>query len=156
MAPGSTSLSALLEQEHHDIDAGIEAFVDGLARGELPTAELGRAVDALRRHIYLEEAFLFPPLRAAGLLAPVLVMLREHGEIWRILDAIESLDPAAAPDGVRDRCRELLDLLAAHNAKEEPIVYPRGDAELDDEQTAELRTFIESGRMPDGWVCAQA
>lgn len=156
MAPGSTTLSALLEQEHHEIDAGVEAFVDGLTRGELPTAELGRAVDALRRHIYLEEAFLFPPLRAAGLLAPVLVMLREHGEIWHTLDAIESLDPATAPDGVRDRCRELLDLLAAHNAKEEPIVYPRGDAVLGDEQTAELRTFVESGRMPDGWVCAQA
>jgi hemerythrin-like domain-containing protein len=156
MAPESTSLSALLEQEHREIDAGVEAFVDGLARRELPTGELSRAVDALRRHIYLEEAFLFPPLRAAGLLAPVLVMLREHGEIWHTLDAIESLDPATAPDGVRDRCRELLDLLAAHNAKEEPIVYPRGDAELDDEQTTELRTFIESGRMPDGWVCAQA
>ncbi len=151
-----TTLSALLEQEHHDIDAGIEAFVVGLDRDELRVEDLGRAGAALRRHIYLEEAFLFPPLRAAGLLAPVLVMLREHGEIWRTLDAIDGLDAAAAPDAVRERCRELLDQLAAHNAKEEPIIYPRGDEALDDEQTVELLDFIDSGQMPDGWVCAQA
>jgi len=151
-----TRLSVLLEQEHHDIDAGLEAFVDGLARDELRVEELARAGAALRRHIYLEEAFLFPPLRAAGLLAPVLVMLREHGEIWRTLDAIDALDPAASPGAARDRCRELLDLLAAHNAKEEPIIYPRGDEALDDAQTVELLDFIDSGRMPDGWACAQA
>jgi hemerythrin superfamily protein len=83
-------------------------------------------------------------------------MLREHGEIWRTLDAIDDLDAAAAPAAVRDRCRELLDRLAAHNAKEEPIIYPRGDEALDDEQTVELLDFIESGQLPEGWVCAQA
>ncbi|HEY0950352.1 hemerythrin domain-containing protein [Nocardioides sp.] len=151
-----STVSALLEQEHHDIDAGIEAFLAGLDRDELHLEELARAGAALRRHIYLEEAFLFPPLRAAGLLAPVLVMLREHGEIWRTLDAIDDLDAAAAPAAVRDRCRELLERLAAHNAKEEPIIYPRGDEALDDEQTVELLDFIDSGQLPEGWVCAQA
>jgi len=27
--------------------------------------------------------FLFPPLRDAGMVAPVFVMLREHGQMWR-------------------------------------------------------------------------
>jgi regulator of cell morphogenesis and NO signaling len=148
-------ISVLLEEEHHEIDDGIAAFLEGLAHDEVRRSELTRASDALRRHIYLEEAFLFPPLRAAGMLAPVLVMLREHGEIWRTLDAIDGLDPAADPGAVRDRCRELLDRLAEHNAKEEPIIYPRGDAVLSQEQTVELLEFIDSGRMPDSWVCAQ-
>jgi hypothetical protein len=82
------SLSALLEHEHHEIDAGLEAFLAGLDCGQTRTQDLTHAVEALRRHIYLEEAFLFPPLRAAGLIPPVLVMLREHGEIWRTLDWI--------------------------------------------------------------------
>ena len=90
------------------------------------------------------------------MLAPVLVMLREHGEIWQTLDAIDDLDGATDPDGLRERCRELLDRLAEHNAKEEPIIYPRGDAVLDAEQTAELLDYIDSGELPEGWVCAQA
>ncbi|MDI6912071.1 hemerythrin domain-containing protein [Nocardioides sp.] len=150
------SIAALLEAEHHEIDDGIETFLEGLARGELPLPQLARAGAALRRHIYLEEEFLFPPLRAAGMLAPVLVMLREHGEIWQTLDAIDDLDGATDPDGLRERCRELLDRLAEHNAKEEPIIYPRGDAVLDAEQTAELLDYIDSGELPEGWVCAQA
>ncbi|MEO6996601.1 MAG: hemerythrin domain-containing protein, partial [Terracoccus sp.] len=58
------SLTALLEREHHEIDAGIEAFLEGLAQNEIRDQELTRSVGALRRHIYLEEEFLFPPLRA--------------------------------------------------------------------------------------------
>ena len=46
---------------------------------------------ALRRHIYLEEAFLVPPLRAAGAAMPVPVMLREHGELWRTVDSLSAL-----------------------------------------------------------------
>jgi hypothetical protein len=150
------TLTTALEREHHEIDAGIEAFLDGLVRDEQRSDELTRAVSALRRHIYLEEEFLFPPLRAAGLLPPVLVMLREHGEIWRRLDALESLDPAGDPDGVRERCTDLLALLAEHNGKEEPIVYPQGDHVLTDEAKQDLHAFIDSGEMPAGWVCAQA
>ncbi|HEY9495873.1 MAG TPA: hemerythrin domain-containing protein, partial [Intrasporangium sp.] len=140
----------------HEIDADIETFLEGLAVGETRTDELTRATDALRRHIYLEEEFLFPPLRAAGMLPPVLVMLREHGEIWRTLDAIGALDLDADGSPARDQCATLLTQLGAHNAKEEPIIYPQGDAVLSDQAKAELHEFIDNGRMPPGWVCAQA
>ena len=45
----------------------------------------------LRRHICLEEEFLFPLLCEAGpgLAAPVSGMLREHAQIWGTLDALE-------------------------------------------------------------------
>ena len=150
------SLSTLLEREHHEIDAGIEAFLAGLLLGEMRVQELTRAVEALRLHIYLEEEFLFPPLQAAGMVPPVFVMLREHGEIWRTLDAIQILDPDADREGARERCGELVAQLTSHNAKEEPIIYPQGDAVLTDEEKSDLRGFIDSGRMPQGWVCAQA
>lgn len=149
------TLTAALEHEHHEIDAGIEAFLDGLSAGEWRTGDLTRAVDGLRRHIYLEEEHLFPPLRAAGMLAPVLVMLREHGDIWRTLDVIESLDPDADHEHAREQCAALLVQLAAHNAKEEPIIYPQGDLVLDDAAKRDLHALLESGQLPDGWVCAQ-
>ncbi|WP_353508912.1 hemerythrin domain-containing protein [Intrasporangium sp.] len=151
------TLTAALEREHQEIDAGLEAFVAGLDSGELRGGELDRAAEALRRHIYLEEEFLFPPLRAGGMVPPVLVMLREHGQIWRTLQALElEVGPGPAAGTARDRCRSLLAQLASHNAKEEPIIYPQGDAVLSDRAKAELREFIDNGRMPSDWVCEQA
>ena len=150
------TLTDALECEHQEIDAALKAFVAGIGAGQNTTTELDRAAQALRRHIYLEEEFLFPPLRSSGLLAPVLVMLREHGEIWRTLDAIEQEVAEQDGSGATERCRELLGLLEAHNAKEEPIIYPEGDARLSDDAKDDLHAFIEGGTMPQGWVCAMA
>ncbi|MDT0202266.1 hemerythrin domain-containing protein [Nocardioides sp. AE5] len=153
---GETTLSGALEREHREIDAGIEAYVASLAGTEPDLAALGEAMVALRRHIYLEEEFLFPPLRAAGLMAPVFVMLREHGELW---DAMVAIDAALAADAGQDlsaACADLLGRLEAHNAKEEPIVYPVADREIDEEATAALLDLIATDTLPPGWVCAQA
>lgn len=148
------TLAAALEQEHHEIDLALEAFAAGEESGRPQPEQLSRAAAALRRHIYLEEEFLFPPLRAVGLMGPVLVMLREHGEIWRTLEELEH--EAGQGDPATDRCRELLEQLGRHNAKEEPIVYPEGDTRLDEETKGRLHAFIDSGTMPQGWVCAMA
>ena len=43
------ALATLLEHEHHEIDAGIAAILEGLAQDEIRDQELTRAVDALRR-----------------------------------------------------------------------------------------------------------
>jgi regulator of cell morphogenesis and NO signaling len=150
-------LSTLLEREHDEIDGGIEAYADGLASGSSDPAPLLRAMAALRRHIYLEEEFVFPPLRAAGMAMPIFVMLREHGTIWDAMAALdEQLASEADPAALGSACRELLALLEVHNAKEEPIIYPRADAELSDETAARLRAFLEHGAMQEGWRCEQA
>jgi regulator of cell morphogenesis and NO signaling len=159
------TIAKALEREHHEIDERIEAFTAGLARGETEVGRLVAAMDALRRHIYLEEEFLFPPLREAGLVAPIFVMLREHGEIWTTLDALEAklrkgsggdLDGSGGDGDVAALCAELLGQLERHNSKEEPIIYPQADAVLDAHASAELSAFVDSGAMPEGWVCQRA
>lgn len=153
LEPGT--LGAALEREHHEIDEGIEGF-GSEQLGERERAQsLQRAIDALRRHIYLEEEFLFPPMEP-DLKIPTMVMLREHGEIWRRLDAIEARLGAADGDYLPQACRELLIVLAAHNGKEEPIFYAVADETLDSTESAELAELLETGRMPNGWVCRQA
>jgi regulator of cell morphogenesis and NO signaling len=153
----TTTLAAALEVEHRDIDDGIERFLAGLEHGNVSTEPLTRAASALRRHIFLEEEFLFPPLRDAGLFAPIFVMLREHGEIWDALDALDaglSDDPEGA--AVSQRCRGLLAQLERHNFKEEPIIYPQADTVLPAPAADRLRAFLDAGRLPEGWVCARA
>ncbi|UUT35165.1 hemerythrin domain-containing protein [Microbacterium elymi] len=148
-----TQLADALTGEHHAIDAGIEA---SLADPDAGPGPLREAMTALRRHIYLEEEFLFPPLRAAGMMMPILVMEREHGELWRQMDSLEDLLMDAAADAAQQASRELLALLDSHNSKEEPIVYPRADADLSAEQREQLARFLDAGTIPDGWVCAKA
>lgn len=147
------TLRTVLEREHHEIDAGLErALGDATARDALVAA-----VVALRRHIYLEEEYLFPPLRSGGLMGPVLVMLREHGELWDALDEIDALLATdAAGEGLTTQLEVLLDQLDRHNAKEEPIVYAAADQRLDADAVAEINGLVETSALPDGWVCEQA
>lgn len=145
------TVAAALEREHKEIDDGIAAFAS--EAGAAGTQALARAVHALRRHIYLEEEFLFPLLCEGepGLAAPVMVMLREHGQIWAALDALER-----ETDGGRTLCRSLTVLLLHHNLKEEKILYPQADELLPAPTAARLREFIASRQLPDGWTCAKA
>lgn len=149
------TLSQALEREHREIDGGIEEYVASGASGD--PVPLLRAMEGLRRHIYLEEEFIFPPLRDAGMTMPVFVMLREHGELWDAMDGLERLLASdASPRDHQETCRGLLAMLDNHNSKEEPVIYPQADAVLAPEASARLHAFIESGRMPEGWRCEQA
>lgn len=170
----ATDLALALKREHEQIDGGIEAFVRSLTTGAAPSGRapgdgapdrrpLEAAFEALRRHIYLEEAFLFPALQSAGLWAALLVMHREHGQIWRSMDRLASLvggwasAPTEAQSGeALSECRALLDVLDRHNGKEEPIIYPRTSTDLTEEQAAELAEFLRTGTTPPGWVCREA
>lgn len=149
----ASSLAHALEREHQQIDAGIAAFTADPA----DQRPLARAIAALRRHIYLEEEFLFPLLREAqpALAAPVFVMLREHAQIWDLLDTLEhaaSADPGPGPA----LHKQLTVHLLHHNLKEEQILYPQADRLLAPAAADKLQALLDSGRIPDGWVCARA
>jgi hemerythrin-like domain-containing protein len=151
------SLAAALEKEHREFDEEIEAFIAKLAAGSVDATTLRHAAAGLRRHIYIEEAFLFPPLREAGMVAPVFVMLREHGQMWRTLDALEAelaIDPEEAV--LQKLCKELVVQLEHHNPKEEQILYPQADLALEEYASKRLGDFLAAGSLPDGWVCERA
>lgn len=145
------TLADALEREHQQIDHAIDHFLGD--RGDA-TALLG-AITALRRHIYLEEEYLFPALPDPALAAPVFVMLREHAQMWRLLDALE--------DALRTRddrseaarlCKELSIQLQHHNQKEERILYAAAATTIPTELTGRIRGLIDSiPEAPPGWVC---
>lgn len=160
------SLPGALIREHRNIDTGIETFIATLDHGTVVCEPLLSAFEALRRHIYLEETFLFPPIRQAGVLMPLLVMVREHGNLWQLMntitalledhDSARSVDGQAADDDVASTCRILLAQLEQHNSKEEPIIYPHADKDLSAEATTTLAEFIRTGSTPQGWICEAA
>lgn len=164
--PLANGIAAALTEEHRAIDADIELSVGRMASASAEdltqsTQPLIDAIELLRRHIYIEEHFLFPIIREAGLAMPVFVMLREHGQIWRQLNDLSDVLADAGPDTfsseeIATRCQELLTILDAHNTKEEPVIYPRTDTDIPAEIRAELAEFLRNGTVPENWACEQA
>ena len=150
------SLQTALERAHRAIDRGVEACMAAAEGDDSATAPLVEAMDALRRHIYLEERFLFPPLREAGMIMPVSVMLREHGELWHTMDSLTALiEEKVDSKRLRDGCSEFLSQLDQHNSKEEPIIYPQTKI-LSEHAATQFARFIEIANFPDGWTCERA
>ncbi len=147
------SVSEVLEREHREIDRGIEAFLDNPDGGPAPLLQAARA---LRRHIYIEEEVVFPPLVETNLMAPIMVMVREHGNLWRTLAQLEADLADASGEALRESCQSLLQQLNTHNQKEEPIIYPHVDEALNPAEAAKLQEFLATGDMPEGWVCVKA
>lgn len=147
------SLRSVLEQEHRHIDAAIEPVVGSSTIGGEQRSALLDATTVLRRHIYAEEELLFPALRDAGLVGPILVMLREHAQMWGTLEALDHRLDTHDDTEVPTLCGELLAQLQAHNPKEETILYPQADTVLDTDALSHLRAFLDAGELPSGWAC---
>ncbi|MBS9535260.1 hemerythrin domain-containing protein [Mycobacterium sp. M1] len=150
-------LAVALEREHIAVDAGPAAFLRGLDGGVSDGVALEATLEALQRHIYLEERILFPLIRHGGMVMPLTVMMSEHGEIWRTMDALtESVLNGSDTERIRSLGEQLLRQLHEHNGKEESVVYPAADTTLTSEQSAELADFLATGLAPDGWYCQEA
>ena len=145
-----------LEQDHHRIDAGFARFAESLTGPALDRAAYDDAARALRHHIYVEETLHFPLLRAAGLLAPVLVLLREHGEIWDLLEAGTAALDERDHDAARMLWPRLATVLEQHNAKEERILYPAGDQRLSPADADRILDALATAETPPGWTCEMA
>ena len=149
-------LAATLEREHHQIDEAIAAYIASPAHTRNPEP-LVRAMNALRRHIFLEEELVFPELRHAGTIATMSVMLREHAQIWASLDALDRELRTGVDDRmVAKHCHELAVRLQHHNLKEERTIYGQADQALAGEEGAKLAALLEASELPAGWVCTKA
>lgn len=98
----------------------------------------------LARHIRAEEEVLFPAFdRIAGTppdAGPAAVMRSEHRDIERIMNRVAG----ALGEGQPPPLEDLVAVLAAHNRKEEHVLYPMVDDRLDDMARARLCLDLEA------------
>ncbi len=103
----------------------------------------------LQRHIIWEETVLFPlfeektGMRDRG---PTAVMRAEHREIGRRLEALHAKVRRQDTDSDREE-EELLQALAAHNQKEENVLYPAIDGLSSEEERA--AAFKKMEELPE-------
>ncbi len=96
--------------------------------------------DRLRRHIFIEEVFLFPKLGPESQ-KDVEYIEKEHGKFFGMLDSI--LKERSNLDKIKEVLENLLDLLIEHNGYEESFIY---------DYFKNLDADIVSGlKYPKGW-----
>ena len=135
------NISITFEQDHDRLDGLFAAFQ------EQKRKDFARAKEAfiafkfgLQRHIVWEEDVLFPKWEENSGMAedgPTQVMRTEHRLIGDCLEAIHRKVQVQNPDSDEEE-RRLLELLKAHNMKEERILYPSIDQVISDEERAAM------------------
>ena len=145
-----------LTAEHRvieDVLAALDRAVADAARTRAVPAAFLRDVVTFSRlfvdrcHHGKEERCFFPCLAKCGVPVeggPIGVMLREHEEGRRLVGVIDDTlaraeDGRATLEDVLAACRDYVDLLRAHIAKETEILFPIGDAVADAEDDAGVR-----------------
>lgn len=124
------TISAFFEQDHDRLDELFKTFQ------QLKRSDFAKAKDAfkefkvgLQRHIVWEEDLLFPLWEEkAGMseVGPTFVMRNEHRQIGQQLEAIHDKVTEQNPETDQEE-QALLNLLEAHNMKEERVLYPSID-----------------------------
>jgi len=141
------SITEQFAADHDRLDALFVGF-QTLKRKDFPAAKenFKEFLKGLTRHIVWEEDVLFPlfeartGMKGAG---PTEVMRREHRLIKGQLDVIHDKVRVADPNSDAAEAA-LLDILGAHNQKEESILYPAIDQGLDAAGLAGARKAMDS------------
>ncbi|MBI4238426.1 MAG: hemerythrin domain-containing protein [Deltaproteobacteria bacterium] len=135
-----------LERDHRRLDDLFAGFRKHKARDPetalLCFTQFKRGLD---RHIRWEEELLFPPFEnATGMkgYGPTAVMRDEHRQIHWIVDQIEQqlLHQVWETDTLE---AQFLEVMGMHNSKEEKILYPWLDEQLEGPALAEILRQLE-------------
>lgn len=135
------------EADHNRLDAAFASFQE-LKRESFPEAKQHFKVflKGLKRHIVWEEDVLFPLFeQKSGMKdgGPTFVMREEHRRIGALLERIHEKVRLADPSSDDDE-EMLLEILGAHNHKEEKILYPAIDQLINEREAAQVFLAMET------------
>ena len=122
-------ISEYFEKDHDRLDDLFRSFQEWKAK-DYPRAKENFVAFkfGLQRHIVWEEDILFPLFeKGSGVTqGPTLVMRLEHRQIGECLEAVHKKVKNADPASDQEE-KNLLEVLSAHNMKEEHVLYPAID-----------------------------
>lgn len=141
------SIKEYFSEDHDRLDALFSEFRSLKRKDPIAAKQKFKEfLKGLTRHIVWEEDVIFPAfenktgMRDSG---PTAMMRVEHRQIKEHLDAIHDKVRVADPNS--DASEEaLLEILEAHNAKEEGILYPSVDAQIGPRGVAAVQKEMEA------------
>lgn len=135
------TIVSLFQQDHRELDQVLDQYRH-VKQSDVRAAKdsFKRFWTGLKRHIAWEEQLLFPVWERKSRMTgggPTHVMRLEHRRIADLLNAIHE-KIQAGDIGTEEEERQLVELLASHNMKEERILYPAIDQIVSAEERAGL------------------
>lgn len=135
------TIVSVFQHDHQELDRALEQY-RSLKQTHVQAAKdsFKRVLTGLKRHIIWEEELLFPLWeRKSGMTGggPTQVMRLEHRRIADLLHAIHE-KVQVGNIGTEEEERQLVELLASHNMKEERILYPAIDQIMSMEERADI------------------
>lgn len=148
-----TILVQFFQHAHHRAEGFLMDFQEELEQGKVEGALLERAAQSIRQHMYVEEELLFP-LVETQLAEPIADLRDDHGRVTDLIAAVQALvGQGAAVPRLQQETTRLMNLLAAHSAKEDMGVYPDIVAFLGPARTQAVLRESDGVEPPAGWVC---
>lgn len=145
------SLTEPLRHHHQHCDDLFVAAENAVRAGDWPRAqrELSAFLAAMETHFATEEEALFPAFEAAtGMsMGPTRMMRHEHAQMRELFKQMTAALANHDAEGYAGAADTLLVMMQQHNMKEENILYPMCDRELDAQAPrlgAELRARVEA------------
>ena len=145
------TISGFFQHDHDRLDALLQSFQTLKRQNVLKAKEaFTQFKSGLERHIQWEENLLFPLWEEKTGMSdggPTFVMRHEHRRIEEQLQAIDrNVTEEQADDAQAEQA--LLALLAAHNLKEERVLYPAIDQVITAEECRNILKKIQE--LPEG------
>ena len=143
----TTTIAEFMAQDHDRLDDMFKQF-QTIKKQDASKARsvFQEFLTGLHRHIVWEEDILFPVFEAEAEMVqdhgPTGVMRNEHQQIKAFLKQIQA-KVAEGNLSTEEEEEGLLQVLTAHNVKEEKILYPWIDNCVSDEERASLLTRME-------------
>ena len=131
-----STITAVLTADHRHGDQLFAAATQAAERADWAACagQFDAFLLALKHHMKIEEQVLFPAFeQARGMRGgPTWVMRHEHQEMLAMLDGIAAAIAAREAGNFRALAESFSELMAAHSAKEERVLYPMCDEALPD------------------------
>ncbi len=153
------SIATYYEADHDRLDDLFKQF-QASKRSDFVRAKdcFRQFMIGLQRHIAWEEEILFPTFEAqTGMkeAGPTEVMRSEHRQIRDFLEAIHRKVQHQDPESDAEESG-LLEVLGAHNQKEEQILYPMIDRLLGNQERQEIFMRMKAVSGEESGICGSA
>ena len=130
------TIKKLMSQDHKDCDSLFAAAENAAAKNdwEEATQAFNAFIDAMDRHLSIEENVLFPAFEEETGMAtgPTEMMRMEHEQMRALFTDMKDALSSQQSDDYLGTSETLLILMQQHNMKEEQILYNFMDQRLDE------------------------
>ena len=126
--------------DHQETNSRIAELLS--SKGKLDKNTVQEIGSMLRRHIFIEEAILFPEL-SPEMYNDMEYLEKEHGDVFMVLDSMAN---QMDEEKIRKSLKDLLTILLEHNSYEESFIY-----NFFSKKDAALLEAVKAA--PENWKC---